>query len=147
MTMEGGGGSGVLYRVQNPTTPKIIRTTTIKTSATNSNPAIVIAYPKGGEIWHVGETVTIKWTSTNLPKTAQLNISIVFPIVGESIGLPINGTNTVSNTGSYDWTIPKSISGYSIIGTKDEIDIDNINVPNNNGINVTYNSGYLTITN
>jgi len=96
MTMEGGGGSGVLYRVVNQTTA----TTTKYLPQITGQPTIKLTYPIGEETWHVGQTVTIKWTSSNLPKEYPVILAIN------------NGTNgwhqidsNIVNTGSYKWVV------------------------------------------
>ena len=96
MTMEGGGGIGVLYRVVNQTTA----TTTKDLPQITGQPTIKLTYPIGGETWHVGQTVTIKWTSSNLPKEYPVILAIN------------NGTNgwhqidsNIVNTGSYKWVV------------------------------------------
>jgi hypothetical protein len=86
-----------------------------------SQSTITLTYPKGGEIWHVGDVVTITWTSTNLPKATLVSIRIWssnFPIYGSSsmaMGKVI--VNGIPNTGSYKWTVPNLMEGSSIIGT------------------------------
>ena len=95
------------------------------TESSNQQASITLTYPKGGEIWHIGETVTIKWKSSNLPKNTELNI---FVVINGGLAKIITETDTVLNTGSYKWTIPQSISGISIIGTNDTIDINSVNV-------------------
>jgi hypothetical protein len=92
-------------------------------------PTITLTYPNGGETWHVGEVVTITWTSTNLPKDAPVEIEI-------SVSNGISDSNEDSNgfipiavtpnTGSYQWTIPQP-SSYNyppiFIGTHERIEM------------------------
>ena len=136
LTLEAGGGTAVLDRIGGSDTQAI------QTTALASASSIKITYPKGGEIWHVGDTVTIKWTSSNLPKTTELNIFIV---INGGIGKIITNTSTILNTGSYKWTIPQSISGISIIGTNDSIYVDTINVSDD--IYSDFTSNHFTIEN
>jgi hypothetical protein len=99
---------------------------------------VALTYPKGGEIWHVGDAVTITWTSTNLPEDTQVIIWIAIP----------NETNEatqiaqVPNTGSYQWTVPNSVSGYSIIGTQERVSI-RFNGDSQSYISTSYN-GYIS---
>jgi hypothetical protein len=105
----------------------ILDTTTTSTqllSSTSSinittTPTITLIYPKGGEIWYVGDTVTITWTSSNLPKDAPIFIGIG----SNGSGTWITGVETVPNTGSYQWTVTKLVAGHSIIGTHESITI------------------------
>jgi len=120
-------------------------------NAPNSNTTITLTYPKGGEIWHVGDPVTIKWTSTNLPKDTPVNIwiwSSNFPAQGSaSTGEPVFFITGISNTGSYKWTIPNSVAGYSVISPQDTIGLGcAAALPNIYGSNGD-GSAYFTITN
>jgi len=96
MTITGGGGSGVLYRVVNQTT-----VTTIKALPRITGQATIsLTYPIGGETWHVGETVTIKWKSPNLPK----EYPVILAINNGSNGWHQIDSN-ILNTGSYKWVV------------------------------------------
>lgn len=101
---------------------EILPITTIPNQSIPGQRTITLTYPRGGEIWHVGEVVTIKWTSTNLPKDTPVIISIWPSDVTPKI-MSITGDSTVPNTGSYQWTVPNSAGGYSIIGTHEIIGI------------------------
>ena len=81
-------------------------------------PILTLTYPKGGEIWHVGDTVTITWTSTNLPKEALIFIDIN---TTDTARVGISEPRAIPNTGSYKWKVVKSIDSYSIIGTNKKI--------------------------
>ena len=87
-------------------------TTSIPTSSLQ--PTITITSPKGGESWHVGDTVNIKWTVNNLQFNAPLAIFLISPD-GTEMDI-IGNVQSVPNTGIYSWTIPQSISGTSIVG-------------------------------
>jgi hypothetical protein len=98
-----------------------VTTTTATTSVpTNSlQPTITITSPKGGESWHVGDTVNIQWTSSNLALSAPLIILLILP---NGTKLYIDGSVQIfSNIKSYAWTIPQFISGTSIVGNKERI--------------------------
>ena len=89
----------------------------------NEQASITIRYPNGGEIWHVGNTVTIKWTSTNLSKDAIISIELYTDYEHNNISLPIDD---VANTGSYKWTInPIMIAGnnFPVIGSHARIEL------------------------
>jgi len=97
---------------------------------TEANQAsIKITYPKGGNIFHVGDTLTIKWTSTNVTRDTPLYIDFNGAnIIGSSSpngnGIDGIGSGSALNTGSYKWIIPKSIAGLSTIGTNNTIFIE-----------------------
>jgi hypothetical protein len=95
---------------------RIVNTTVANTP--NSNATITLTYPKGGETWHVGDTVTITWTSTLLSKNTLIDINIS-PTTDQ--GTVQNIAEGISNTGSYQWTVPNSLAGDSLIGVKNRI--------------------------
>jgi hypothetical protein len=97
MTVDAGGSTNYLYRFQNPTTSKVIQTTT-----TNA-PKITVTYPKGGETFNAGQVINITWKSTNLSKNDTIDIDFDYYNGGH---FDITGTNGVPNSGSYKWTIP-----------------------------------------
>jgi hypothetical protein len=144
MTVVAGGSGDVFYRVIKSTTQIVqtARPTTKITSTTTTNikPSITVIYPTGGEVFHVGQSVTVKWVSTNLSNSIPL--TIVFGLPNGNF-LPIIGTQTVLNTGSYSLNIPQSISGYSLIGAKVRISIGSVNSDTNGAGDF---SGYFTIT-
>jgi len=89
--------------------------TTIAETTTNSNaPIMKLVYPKGGEVWHVGESVIIKWTSTNWPKTDS--IKIIIETSGWYCSTTGSELDTEPNNGSYKWVIPTSVEGNTLIG-------------------------------
>jgi hypothetical protein len=100
MTITGGGSSGVLYRVVNQTTPT---TTTKALSQITGQSTIKLTYPIGGETWHVGQTVTIKWTSSNLPSNDT--VSLQLSADGGKVMPWMQIGERVTNTGSYKWVV------------------------------------------
>jgi hypothetical protein len=71
---------------------------------TASNPEITVISPNGGEIWSVGSTQSITWTTSGNVG----NIRIMYSVNNGS-----NWTTVVSsssNDGSYSWTIPNTPS-------------------------------------
>jgi hypothetical protein len=133
----------------NSSSPNAAATVTANSTSTSSNstaatfmatlPGMTLTYPKGGEIFHVGDVITITWTSTNIPEDAPINIYI--SISGRS-AVGITGIRGVPNTGSYKWTVPESVGGDSITGINKRILIGptNITTYGNGGI-----SGVFTI--
>jgi hypothetical protein len=96
----------------------------------NVGDPLTLTYPKGGEIWHVGDVVTIKWTWTSnssIPKDTPILINIWSGTGGGAE--QITGDEGVPNTGSYKWTVPNSVAGLQIIGTQDKIEMQCVNNP------------------
>jgi Kre9/KNH-like N-terminal Ig-like domain len=112
ITFVGGGGTDVYYRFGSSTTT---RTNQIAPSDSSS---ITITCPKGGEIWHVGDTITITWTSKLLPKNTLIDINISATTHRGTVQSIAKG---ITNTGSYKWTIPSSVKGDSLIGNLNRI--------------------------
>jgi len=86
---------------QSATTPNQSQSALINPNGTVT---LKLLSPNGGETYHVGETVKITWTSTNIEKNGLINISLIgyysystYPI------------SSVPNTGSYKFTIPKGL--------------------------------------
>ena len=96
-----------------------IHATVSKTTPTQNQPSITITYPEGGEIWHVGETVTIKWTSTGLSRSTAIYIDLMWGY-GSRFNI-ISGGGSIPNTGSCEWVIPESIYNNSTVGGNEEI--------------------------
>ncbi|MBK7958468.1 MAG: hypothetical protein IPK03_10345 [Bacteroidetes bacterium] len=68
----------------------------------------VLTSPNGGEVWNVGTNQNITWTASTIYSSALLEFSTD------------NGSNwstiaNVSNTGTYAWTIPNSLSTQCLI--------------------------------
>jgi Leucine-rich repeat (LRR) protein len=66
-------------------------------------PYIEVTSPNGGETWEAGTQHNITWIST-APVT---HVSIDYSTDGGSSWLPV--TDSIINTGSYNWTIPDTI--------------------------------------
>lgn len=83
-------------------------------------PTITVTSPNGGEIWSIGNTYPITWTSTNLVGT--LGIKLLIGTFGNyyTVGFPQNAT-----TGSYDWTIQSPVPS----GTQMKIVMYNVLTP------------------
>ena len=77
------------------------------TTASNSNPTITVTYPKGGEIFHVGQVITITWNTTNLSNNAIVTINCNYP---DGAGIYASSLEGVPNNGSFKWTIPSDIT-------------------------------------
>ncbi|MDD5466079.1 MAG: hypothetical protein PHP73_07075 [Candidatus Omnitrophica bacterium] len=66
--------------------------------------AFTLSSPNGGEVWIVGETRNISWTTLG----SIANVKLEYSIDGGST-YPNSIVLTTPNTGSYSWTIPDNI--------------------------------------
>jgi len=99
------------------------------TTTVNGPVFMTITSPKNGAAWKVGDTVTITWTSTNLPSYVYVGIDLYGGTGNGFIGSTIN-------TGSFNWVVTNQV-----IGTKIGI---GLNCPGSNG---SQNSVYVSISN
>lgn len=74
---------------------------------TGSTGTIVVNQPVAGAQYLAAQTVPVKWTSTGFKATDDVQISLVSNTGTLTIGATIA---TVKNTGTYNWTVPTSIS-------------------------------------
>lgn len=81
------------------------------------NPSITVLSPNGGEVYHVGQTITVKWKSCNLPSNDLVNINLMrssnvhvvttpdasnqFPIGNGSAQITVTATGVYPNTVQY----------------------------------------------
>jgi len=108
----------------------------------NKKASLTLTYPKGGEIWHVGQTVNITWTSTNLNKDASIFISISNDS-GNTL-LPLVGQYGIQNTGNFQWIVTSSYvhpTGYGNAAPN----INTSYIGNHIRIEVDFNSSFTTI--
>lgn len=70
---------------------------------------ITVTSPDGGEIWTVGTTKTIQWTSTGSVGDVKIEYS---SDRGTSWNTVVSST---SNDGSYSWTIPNDVSNQCVV--------------------------------
>ena len=75
-----------------------------------------VTSPYGGEQWMAGSAQTITWTSAGSYPTVNIELSAD----NGSSWSPI--TASTSNTGSYPWTVPNSVSNLCLIRVSDSID-------------------------
>ncbi len=82
------------------------------TCPTNTTPYVKVLSPNGGEVFNIGDTVTIKWNFCNSNKVMQISLLDTRYDsnleTGEAI---IGGINTT--TGSYTWVVPPSLGELS----------------------------------
>lgn len=69
---------------------------------------VIVTSPNGGEKWEIGKTYSITWNRNDTFNSAGLTLL--------QNNQAVLGMGTVSNTGSYSWTIPTGYtgSGYSL---------------------------------
>jgi hypothetical protein len=78
---------------------------TVTVTPPSAAPSITVLSPNGGEVWHVGETHTITWSTSNLPADTTVGLQLSYQLTNgatyeDVIASYLNGT------GSYQWTIP-----------------------------------------
>ncbi len=95
-------GGGVF----NPTTYNQYRLLMDQTTA--SSVAATVLYPGGGECWRSGSVRFINWTSA-VPAGHASTATIEYSLTGNG-GPWINIATNVPNTGSYQWTVPMSVT-------------------------------------
>lgn len=86
-----------------PYTTKPQNTTNV-TSSTTTHPSTTITYPSVGEVWHIGDKVTIHWASPDY--TYDIYIQLSYDN-GNTWGTIISQT---ANTGSHDWIVIGEVS-------------------------------------
>jgi len=65
-------------------------------------PSITVLSPNGGEVWEIGKTYTIKWTSANLPADGLINIELIDQATTRA---PIRIFTEITNDGVENWTV------------------------------------------
>jgi len=68
----------------------------------NSKPSIKVLSPKGGEVYKVGDKITVKWSSCNVQK---VYVSMVQG--GHDMG-NLTETSILASQGSYQWIVPST---------------------------------------
>src|SRR5207244_4717470 len=66
--------------------------------------ALAVTAPNGGEVWTVGESRTITWTTTGTIPNVKLEYS------KDNFATPILVAASTPNTGTFAWTVPNNIS-------------------------------------
>ncbi|MBI2888489.1 MAG: PKD domain-containing protein [Candidatus Liptonbacteria bacterium] len=79
---------------------------TVQVSNRTSTPSITVLSPSGGESFQVGDSVTTKWITTDIPENASIEISI-----GDTRTQQYSNVATANNVGSATWTIPEKLPG------------------------------------
>ena len=81
-----------------------------------SQPTITILSPNGGENYKIGDTVQIKWNSTNLPANAPIDIELKDTRYTGDIAQAVSAITQTTNTGGYSWVIPSALNQYMTFG-------------------------------
>ena len=80
---------------------------TVNVGNTKNSPSIIVLSPNGGEVWPVGFSQTIKWSTQGLPTGSKIMIQLR----GWSYPLSTIDLATVSASDKlYSWTVPSSLS-------------------------------------
>jgi len=110
--------------IESPITTSSTRSITVKPLITttpmqtiivthDNTPNFNITSPKDGDVWHVGDTVAIKWTSSNVPANTTLSVSIV-----DGYGSHVV-IGTTKNTGNFNWIVTSNTLGTKMIPSLD----------------------------
>src|SRR5207253_3043470 len=78
--------------------------------------AFTLTAPNGGEVWTVGESRTITWTTTGTIPNVKLEYS------KDNFTTPILIAASTTNTGSFAWTVPNDISATVKVRVADAAD-------------------------
>jgi hypothetical protein len=76
----------------------------------------VVTAPNGGEVWTVGTTQNITWTNTGTVANVKLEYST------DNFVTPVLIASSVSNTGTFNWGVPDSISNTVKVRVSDAAD-------------------------
>lgn len=78
----------------------------------SSTPSITVLNPNGGEVFTLGQTINIKWSSKCIDASALVYLNIGIKD-SQAVSELLDGLK-VTNTGSYDFIIPSNynLSGY-----------------------------------
>jgi hypothetical protein len=78
-------------------------------------PSVTVLSPNGNEVWSIGSTHLIQWTSANLPKQAGgAELAVFIEIRNVNGGYVEYITRRVANSGSYPWTVAVQPGDYEI---------------------------------
>ncbi|RCK77331.1 MAG: peptidase S8 and S53, subtilisin, kexin, sedolisin [Ignavibacteriae bacterium] len=91
---------------------------------------LVLAYPNGGENWHIGSTQTIRWHSSDFTGNVKIELSRNAGATYETL------FESTPNDGSENWIVTGPISSTA------RIKITDLNLPNTND----FNSNFFTIS-
>ncbi|MCE9585687.1 hypothetical protein K8Q94_03655 [Candidatus Nomurabacteria bacterium] len=76
------------------------------------NPSITVLSPNGGEIYHVGQTVTVKWKSCNLSASTLLGITLSESVSSGAHTTSLPVVQNTSNDGSETFVLSSTIVDY-----------------------------------
>jgi len=111
-----------LIRISDPTdgTPNDVSNGTF----TITNPTLVLTAPNGGETWYIGTIQNITWNTVGAISTVKLEFSANNGTIWQTI------VASVTNTGSYAWTIPASASNTCRVRISDVSDATRTDISN-----------------
>ncbi|MSR77219.1 MAG: hypothetical protein EXS63_03185 [Candidatus Omnitrophica bacterium] len=104
----------IKFRISDVSDPgaRVVSTSTMKTQAILS-----LTTPRGGEVWHVGQTYPILWKSSGEVKGVKIEYSRDGFISEAKTIIP-----STPNQGIYNWTVPDEISRHTKIRVMDLTD-------------------------
>jgi hypothetical protein len=88
-------------------------------------PRMQVLSPNGGEIWGVGTTQQITWVAENY-EGSKSNVKLEYSTNSGGSWLPIQAS--VPDTGSYEWTVPSTLSENCRVRVSDPADGDPFDV-------------------
>ena len=88
------------------------------TGSSSATPSIRVISPNGGEVWKIGQTYPVTWTTNNAPTDSWVRLSYSIPSGVGNIPYTSNcfGGQIPASQGSYSWTISSSVFGCSDAG-------------------------------
>lgn len=114
--------------------------TTVKVRVSDTNDATVndasnanfkiqagfnITSPNGGEVWLVGSSQTLTWTTQGTVSFIKLEYS-----TNGGVSYPNTITASTSNLGTYSWTVPDNVSGTVLVKVTDTTDAEALDASN-----------------
>lgn len=103
----------------------------------NTTPTITVTAPNGGENWTVGSSRNITWTFTG----SISNVRIEYSTNSGTNWIVV--TNSTSNSGTYAWTVPNTVSTTCRVRVSDAANANTNDISN---ANFTISSAPVTVT-
>lgn len=89
----------------------------------NSVPSIKVLSPNGGQLWKIGQTYAVSWSTCNAPANSWVNLNYTVPYSSTSLQNPPSGnsfeciaTKISATQNSYNWMIRNNLWGCSDAG-------------------------------
>lgn len=81
-----------------------------------SSPSITVISPNGGELWKIGQTYAVNWSTCNAPANSWVRLSYSIPSGTGNIHYTqdcFGGGQIPASQGNYSWKISSSVFGCS----------------------------------